>query len=223
MTNLRQTAIKVWLSNLYKGDYQKTLGEFEPNYVSLGDVNISRVNLIGIIVDKSLNEDGSYGFFVLDDGSTNMQLKFWRDNISLMDDVEIGNVVLVIGKVRDLNGGLYISPEILRVMNSSWLKLRKIELFRKYGEPVKVEFKEEIPPREIVDDVVEEMVVERGLDGRGVILDLVNDLDKGDGVDIEEIVGISKLIREDAEKVVSELLKEGEIFESKPGKLRCMF
>ena len=51
------------------------------------------------------------------------------------------------------------------------------------------------------------------------IVKLVKQLDKGDGVSIEELS--SKNIK-DIDKIIDMLLKEGDIFEIKPGKLKVL-
>jgi DNA replicative helicase MCM subunit Mcm2 (Cdc46/Mcm family) len=47
-------------------------------------------------------------------------------------------------------------------------------------------------------------------------------MDKGEGADIIEVVEETKLDEEEANSLIQELLKEGEIFEIKSGKLKII-
>ncbi len=53
-----------------------------------------------------------------------------------------------------------------------------------------------------------------------VVLSIIEKLDKGDGVDIDDIIKESKF--EDCEKVIDNLLRNGEIYEIRPGKLKLL-
>lgn len=50
------------------------------------------------------------------------------------------------------------------------------------------------------------------------IIDAVNELDQGDGADVEEVA--SKLKDLDCDAIIDRLLKEGEVFETRPGRIK---
>lgn len=215
----RNTAYKVWISDLVNGKYGRGQEQFDSGYVEVKGKKISRVNIIGGIVDKSL--DMNYISVSLDDGSGFIKLKAWQENINLFSDVDVGDLVLVVGKVREYNNYIHVSPEIVRKLdNPLWLKIRKFELTKLYGEPLKVEtplVDEE--KEETIAGIVEEKVVSGNT--RGVILELIEGLDTGDGADVEDVIKSSNL-GDSGRKIVEELLKGGEVFEVHSGKLRVI-
>jgi len=52
----RQTAFKIWLSELDDSVFVKSSKEFEPSYFLVKDKKISRVNVIATIVNKNITE-----------------------------------------------------------------------------------------------------------------------------------------------------------------------
>jgi len=225
---LRQTAYKVWISDLINKQVQKEEGEWSPSYIIVDNKRVSRVNIIANVVMKYKAEDGGYSTLTVDDSSSDIQIKAWKEDISLMEDIEIGETVLLIGKVREYNSQVYIVPEIIKPLDSSeWVELRKKELSRLYGErevkvqetPKPKEKKEEVVPE---DEVKVEEVSMSGNSDRQKILNIIENLDKNEGSDLMEVVQESKLDEEAANTLIQELLKEGEIFEIKPGKLKII-
>jgi len=225
---LRQTAYKVWISDLINKQVQKEEGEWSPSYIIVDNKRVSRVNIIANVVMKYKAEDGGYSTLTVDDSSSDIQIKAWKEDISLMEDIEIGETVLLIGKVREYNSQVYIVPEIIKPLDSSeWVELRKKELSRLYGErevkvqetPKPKEKKEEVVPE---DEVKVEEVSMSGNSDRQKILNIIENLDKNEGSDLMEVIQESKLDEEAANTLIQELLKEGEIFEIKPGKLKII-
>jgi len=213
----RQTAYKLWISDLLNAEYNKGAGEFDPGFLTVRNLEVSRVNLVGVVVDKS-NLD-NYMIVTLDDGSGGITLRLWGEDINLFSTAEVGKFLFVIGRVKMFNNAKYILPEIIKVVNPSWIKLRRLELNRTYGEPIKIEkFNvEELGPP---SDIVYEEVVGDVNEERGKILTILESQDKGDGVEIEKVIRESKV--SNAEAIIQELLKDGEIFEVKMGKLRIL-
>ena len=225
---LRQTAYKVWISDLINKQVQKEEGEWSPSYIIVDNKRVSRVNIIANVVMKYKAEDGGYSTLTVDDSSSDIQIKAWKEDISLMEDIEIGETVLLIGKVREYNSQVYIVPEIIKPLDSSeWVELRKKELSRLYGErevkvqetPKPEEKKEESSPQ---DEVKVEEVSMSGNSDRQKILNIIENLDKNEGSDLMEVIQESKWDEEAANTLIQELLKEGEIFEIKPGKLKII-
>lgn len=208
----RNTAFKVWISDLVSGTYGRGEGEFDSGYVEFKGRKVSRVNLVGSVVEKN-QADNSLSFD-LDDGSGVIRLRVWNENIASFLDVNVGDLVLVVGKVKEYNNFIYVVPEIIkRLDNFSWLKIRKLELTKEFGEPVRVETQQKVS-----DSVVEEKVSDGG--AREVILGLIDKLDFGEGASVDEIVKQSGFV--ETRKVIDDLLRDGEIFELKEGRLRVM-
>lgn len=219
----RNTAYKVWIADLVSGKYAKGQEQYDAGYVEIKDLKVSRVNVVGSIVDKFTNDNSTS--FNLDDGSGVLRLRSWSENANAFSDVEVGDIVLVVGKVKEYNGSVYVTPEIIRkIENPLWLKVRKLELVKLYGEVTRVEnassySNQEVSEDEITMNVVEEKV-SNSENSRERLLSLIEQYDFGDGADTEEV--IKKSAFPEAKGLIEELLKDGEIFELHKGKLRVM-
>ena len=176
-------------------------------YLELGDKKISRVNIVGNIVDKYDSEgEKQYSFFTLDDGSGQIKLKiFGEDSLKFKGTLQ-GQTVAVIGTMRNWNNETYIQPEIIKEMDSKYLLVRKLEIEheRKQNSP-KIEDKKEI--KAIKDE----------------ILELIKSSEEEGGIDTDKIImkfreASPDLINQEIQK----LLEEGIIFEPRPGKLRYL-
>lgn len=225
---LRQTAYKVWISDLINKQVQKEEGEWSPSYILIDNKRVSRVNIIANVVMKYKAEDGGYSTLTVDDSSSDIQVKAWKEDATLMEDIGIGATVLLIGKVREYNSQIYLIPEIIKPLNNSkWVELRKKELARLYGER-EVKLQETPKPEEkkgetiSLDEVKVEEVSMSGNSDRQKILNIIESLDKTEGSDLMEVIQESKLDEEVANALIQELLKEGEIFEIKSGKLKII-
>ena len=220
----RNTAYKVWIADLISGRYVKGQEQFESGYVEIKGNKISRVNIVGGVIDKF--SGNNYVSVNLDDGSGVLRLKVWNEFVSLFSEVSVGDLVLIVGKVRDYNNSIYVAPEVVRKLdNPLWFKARKLELTKKYGEVQRVE---NVTPEvsvgnseddEMVMNVVEEKMGDSG-SSREVLLSLIEKLDFGDGADLGEVVKKSGF--NEANQIVEDLLRDGEVFEIHKGKLRVM-
>ena len=85
----RLTAYKVWVSDLVTSPYIKMSGEFESNYVEVKEKQVSRVNIIGTIVNKLESGDKNYTSLVLDDGSEQIRIKAWREDVKIIERFRI--------------------------------------------------------------------------------------------------------------------------------------
>lgn len=205
----RQVAYKVKIKDVFNGKYIKEEG-WQPNYIELNGNKISRVNLIGTVV---LKIDGSN--IVLDDGSGKIPLRVFENNV-FFKNIDIGDVVLLVGRPREFGSEKYIMPEILRkIDNPTWIKVRKAELRlnNNLSTNSKGGGEEKVTKKEVIEEV-------KGGDPSERVFNLVKDLDKGEGADIMEIIdGIKD---ENAEKIINKLLENGEIFEVKSGKVKVL-
>lgn len=198
----RQTAYKIRIRDLLSGVYGKEEGEWEPNYILFKDKRISRVNIIANIIDKYENEDKSYGTIDLDDGTSVIKGKVWREDIHLLENAKVGDLVLVIAKVKELNDERYLTLEIIKFLdNPQWAELRKLELNKIWGSEVKTE---EIKPTSNL---------------RQQILAFI----EGSGeANEEELLSKMNFDKEEVLKAITELIKEGEIYRPTPGCLKVV-
>ena len=201
----RQTAYIVSVQEIINSKYIKTEGEWTPNYLEIGNEKISRINIIGVVI--SVSEDQNLKTFVIDDGTGSIQSRIFDQEFKL--DLEIGDIVMVIGKAREFNDDKYLVPEIVKnLKNEDWLEYRKKQLKN---------IKRTIIPKEKKEQKIEEELVSSDKESDG-IFNLIRELDQGEGVYVEDIIKENP----NAEKIIENLLNEGEIFEIKPGKIKLL-
>ena len=193
----RQVAFKVKINEILNGEYKKEDG-WQPNYLITEYGKISRVNVIAVLVSKNEDEKS----FMLDDGSGKIAMRTFENKNF---DVDVGDIVLAIGRPREWNFQKYIMPEIIkRMKDKRWVEVRKLELEeRKKIKKSYIEVKEEVV-----------------LSPYQKILDLINMLDSGEGADFQDVLIKSKI--NDGEKILNNLLEQGEVFEVRPGKLKIL-
>jgi RPA family protein len=206
----RQIAYKTRIKDLLGGKYVKEEG-WNPNYIEAGERKISRINLIGTIVSKEAID--SFQSLIIDDGTGKISARTFEKDLSL-DNLDIGDVVLIIGRPREYGGEKYILIEIIRkIENKKWILYRKAEL-EKYIIPSEKPEEKKIEEEQIT---TEEEVIKEGSPAE-MILKRIKEQDKGEGADFDEVIkGI-----DDGEKIISTLLSDGEVFEIKPGKLKVL-
>ncbi|MBW2997946.1 hypothetical protein KY321_00265 [Candidatus Woesearchaeota archaeon] len=196
----RETAYKVKIKDLIKGKYVVT-GETESNYIEIKDKKVSRSNIIGIIIT---DENNNYS---IDDGSGEIVLRDFNEKIP--ENLNTGDLILLIGKPREYNEDKYIVPEIIKkIDDEKWVEYRKLELNEDGSETSdKNEDSEEIKTKEFN--------IERPEDILNEIKDIIVANDKGDGTSMQTI--LEKLNdKTDGEENIKKLLKIGEIYEIKP-------
>jgi RPA family protein len=201
----RQTAYKFWIKDLYYG-VAKIDEVTQMKVFSVREKNVARVNLIGNIIELFVQDN--YGSLTIDDGSAQMRLKVWNEDIDLVKDKQVGDFVMVIGRLTDFNDERYIRPEIVRNVNFDWAILRKLELSKEFGEPLK-EARVVIVKEEVIPDEVEPT-----LKAREIIL---NTIEKMDVAGEEDLISACGMAKEKVAFAINELVKEGEIFSPKKG------
>ena len=184
--------------------YIKTEG-FNPNYLNMNGQEISRITAVAVVVQKS--ELNSYKTLTIDDGTGKISARVFEDKV-VLDKIDIGDVVAIVGRPREFSSEKYILIEIIKKIDPMWAKVRKLEFEKSIKQ-------DDILPNN--KNSVEDAVVD--LSPANKIFRLIKELDKGEGVSIEEI--LSKNIR-DADKLIGMLLKTGDIFEIRRGKLKAL-
>jgi len=217
----RHPAVKILISDLNKGDYIQN-NEQSPNYLELKDKKIYRLNLIAALVEKEVI--GSITNLLLDDGTGKIILRSFEENKNI-ENLCVGDVVLVIGKIRTYNDERYISPEIVKWVEPLWLKLRSLELKNEIsGEESVVNKDEENITTKVdgVDEVEEKngIIEKNDLLPNQKVISLIKELDGGSGVLMEEI--IEKSVLDNVEVILDRMLEAGEIFQIQPGRVKVL-
>ena len=234
--NQRQVAAKVRIADILRGKYIKEEG-WNPNYVLMQNgKKASRVNMLGTVISMPTVEM-SYRSITLDDGSGAIAVRSF-DEADLFQGIGLGDIIFVIGRPREYGSEIYVMPEIIKkVPDKRWIEVRKAELEKeKIQTPSSNENKEEIPPQltetqpeiAVKEETLEESeAVEEKLGPQNnepntqqKIYSLIKELDNGNGAEFEEVLEKSNVPK--AEKIISQLLMEGEIFELSKGKLKVL-
>lgn len=213
----RQIAYKVKINDILKGGYVKEEGEWVPNYIKVGDKKVSRVNLVAVVVSKQNLENTNYQSVLIDDGSGRITIRSFEEGNNF-DNIDVGDFVLVIGRPREYFNEKYIVSEILKkIEDPLWVEVRKLEL-----EGRKEIEKEQMKNTESGLEVKEEEINENQIteDINKKIFNLIKEIDIGEGADIQEV--ITKSDSSKAEEIITKLLKEGEVFEIKSGRLKVL-
>lgn len=205
----RQTAYKVMIKDILNSKYIKTEG-FDPNYIEVNEKEVSRINVIGIVVQKSGPNDT---VLTIDDGTGKISARIFENN-ALFQGICISDVVLIIGRPREFSSEKYILIETIKKIGPLWAKVRKMEL-DKCQKTDNLSQDETQNIKEIISD--EEEVID--LSPSNKIIRLIKELDKGNGVSIDELSskGIDNL-----DKIIKMLMNGGDIFEIRPGKLKVL-
>ncbi len=176
------------------------------SFLELGDKKIVRVNVLGNIIDKYESEgEKKYSFLTLDDGSGQIKLKSFGEDIEKLKDINQGQTVLVIGVLRNFNNETYISPEIVREQDPKYLLIRKMEIEKNKSQNSEPVVREQITA--IKDK----------------ILEAIKNSENEGGIDIDKIImDLRETSPEIINQEIKKLLEEGIIFEPRPGKVRWL-
>jgi len=176
------------------------------SFLELGNKKIVRINVIGNIVDKYESEgEKKYSFLTLDDGSGQIKLKSFGDDVEKLKNINQGQTVLIIGVLRNFNNETYISPEIIREQDPKYLLVRKMEI-----EKDKVQNSEPLEREQII--AIKDKILE----------EIKNSEDEG-GIDTDKIImDLREISPEIINQEIKKLLEEGIIFEPRPGKVRWL-
>ncbi len=217
----RQVAYITSIAEIERGHYIKQEG-WQPSYVKSGNRELSRVNLIGVIV--STQEDAGLRTAMFDDSTGMIELIFFEKFENLMT----GQLVNLIGRVREYNGKKAIMPEIIKKLsNQKWVQVRALELdeMRKDVKAEEYSASENVEGSEDLGSVEEEVIGEeekmepneKSENKFEKACRIIKEADKGDGADFQTVIEQGA-----EEKIIQQLLTEGEIFEISPGKLKVL-
>jgi RPA family protein len=211
----RSIAYKVRIKDITGGEFIKGSERFEPNLLvtPLGE-EVSRVRVLATVVSKFISEDEKFGALTLDDGTDTIAARAFRGDVELIEKVEEGDTVDVVGKVKEYDGEKYINVESVWVIKDpNWELVRKLELALKLhglgGE-------KETETERVLEEGEEREVA----DPKMIVLNLIEELDEGEGVKYITLLNESKLDDEKLEEVLGELMNDGEIYEPKIGRFK---
>lgn len=202
----RNVAYKLRVGDILVG--KPVIVEERFSFLELGDKKIVRVNVVGNIVDKyESSGESKYIFLKLDDGSGQISLKVFGDDVDKLRNYNQGDTVVVIGVLRHWNNETYLQPEIVKVNDPKYLLVRKLEV-----EKERSKSSSGIP--------VEKNQI---MALKDKILDRIKSSEEEGGVEVDKlIIEIRDSSPELINQEVKKMIEEGIIFEPRPGKVRYL-
>ena len=226
----RSTAYRIRLKNIVNSPYEKREG-FNPSVIKFNNLEISRVNVIASIVGKYLTDDQNYCAITLDDGSETIRVKNFGAEVGVIKELNVGDIVRIIGKVKEYNEEKYIAGEISKVLNPNWLIVNEIELSNQKQTETDSSTTDSINKavetktnssenEEIISISSESSDSESSIKQK--ILQYLKNNDNGTGVIMDQIMTSLDVSSEEVKDSLYELLKVGEIYEPKKGILKIL-
>ena len=207
MAQNRATAYIFWIKDIINAIPEITPEGFK--VFSIQGRQVKRVNVISAVIGSYQNDSKNYSALTLDDSSGQIRAKAWDEDTKAIAGVSVGDIVLVVGLLHESNGEVFIRPEVARKINIEWASARKAYLSSSYGKP----------PAEGRLNVTEEVIgepVEPTMEARGKVFSLIESQEKGQ-IAVEELIRVSGMRRALVDKIVEDLIKDGEIFQPKAG------
>lgn len=196
----RHVAFKMRIGEILSG--KPVVDADKLKFLEIEDKQVSRVNVIANITDKFIQDgEKKYGTLTIDDATGQIKIKSFGEDVDKLAQFNQGDTILVIGLLRSWNNEVYLTSEIIKKKEPSFLLVRKLELDK---EKPKAQNKEHLLA---LKDKVIEMIKKE--DGNG-------------GIDVEKIILDLKEAPQTINQEIKKLLEDGMIYEPRPGKLRYL-
>lgn len=221
----RQIACKASIKQVLDSQYSVQEG-WSPNYLSIDNKEVSRLNIIGIIVSKQ--DEDNFTSITVDDSTSKISARAFEDLASI-NSANIGDIVQLIAKPREYQGERYLLIEILKKLDSpDWLKLRQLELskatIQDQDNLSTKSLKESSDQKEKREDKNQtekpdkDDKEDQDISPAEKVIEKIKELDKGEGADYDLILKESG----QKEDTLKSLLVNGEVFEISPGKIKVL-
>ena len=234
----RATAYKVKIADIINGEY---ISDDFGSYLKNINLKMTRVRLMGTIIDKRIYEGGenpdftegpgersSHAFIVLDDGSGIIRLKTWKKDIEKLSRVEVGDIVDSVARVREYQDEIYAVPEFVnKIENPNWELLREIDIIKLkeiyLKRPQKSKQISSTPSTETKIKEKEPAVAKKTDQFDQIkekILDQIGSYKSGLSRDeLYDLINVNKL---DIDENINELMTDGKIYENPDGKIQMV-
>jgi hypothetical protein len=199
-------ARRVYIADLNMGHRS---GSGDSEFVDSGEVKI-----FGTILGKNIyRTEGKveYGVLLVGDGSgSTIRIKTWGKSASNLDAFEQGELVDILGKVKHGKNEIFLAPEIIRRLDDpNWRIVRELEIIRDYL--TRNEARIQNPFRADNKEV----------DLRAEIISIIDIKGGSSGIDFTDLLKcIKHTNEEEIKKTLNELLDQGTICETRPGRYR---
>ena len=196
----RNVAYKFRIGSLLSG--KPVLENDRLKFLEAQNKQVIRVNLIANIIDKFIQEgEKKFGSITLDDATGQIKIKVFGDDLEKFSDLNQGDTILVIGLLRFWNNEIYVTPEIIKKKDPSFLLVRKLEAELNQPKPINTEKTAEIKDK---------------------IVTMIKEAEKDNGIFIDKIIMELKESPETINNEIHKLLEDGIAYEPRPGKLRYL-
>lgn len=171
-------------------------------FLELEDKQLVRVNIIANVTDKYIQEgEKKFASITLDDASGQIKVKTFGDDVEKFTPLNQGDTVILIGLLRMWNNEIYITPEIIKKKDPSFLLIRKLEIEK--------DLPKTLPKTEL-------------LALKDKMVNMIKEAEKDQGIDIEKIILELKEPPEVINNEIKKILEDGIAYEPRPGKLRYL-
>ncbi|MFH8080594.1 MAG: OB-fold nucleic acid binding domain-containing protein [Candidatus Aenigmatarchaeota archaeon] len=246
METKRLNYIKANIADIINSRFVRKDG-LEPSYV-LSDIGmkISKAKIVGSVIDKFMSEDGNYSTLTINDDTGSIRCKLFKENAGIVDNINIGDFVVVVGKVREYADEIYIVPNFVRKLeNKNFFILHKLEALKDLIEQKKLfeivysqkenfsdleelknfAIREYMLEPERIESIMEaislrEDKIER--DYKSLIIEKIRELDEGRGVELSKLTQELNVPVEILSDTINELLSDGICFEPLPGLIKLV-
>ena len=193
-----QVGKKILVSDIFESECIKTVQDYNLLKTKYGEVSI--VNVMGIIVSISDNT------FLIDDGTGSIQIRYYGSKFSSQ---KIGNLVNVVGRVREWENTKYITPIAVSIVSDKkWFQVHQLV----------IKLQNQHPQKKMNNEA--EKTEGYLLGPHQQIINAILSQDKGDGADINTIIDTLKI--DGCEEIITALIEAGEIFELVPGRVKVL-
>ncbi|MBR9679567.1 MAG: hypothetical protein GOU99_00790 [Candidatus Altiarchaeota archaeon] len=90
----------------------------ESNKIMTQFGEISKVRLMGRIVAKFINDEGTYGSITIDDGTETIRVKGFRTMVGFIQVLGLGDLVDTIGRVREYQDEIHVIADSIMVYDN---------------------------------------------------------------------------------------------------------
>tara|TARA_B100001971_G_C18185664_1_gene535447 strand:+ start:267 stop:950 length:684 start_codon:yes stop_codon:yes gene_type:complete len=223
--SVTDTAFKVRIKDIINGEFIKSESQLNQDYLNITSIGkVLRVRVMATVVSRFINDNQKFALLTLDDGSDTITIRSFGDEVEMLMNVNPGDIVDVIGKVKEYDEEKYISTELLwNVENPNWELVRHLELLiqdqnRGNLNPSNIDNKTSNLMEDTLD--IEEEII--GEDPKIIIINILDNIDTGHGVSVTSIIEESGLGKNVVEETIGVLMGKGEIYEPKVGMFKLV-
>ncbi len=199
----RHTAFKLRIGDILNG--KPTMNGERFSFLELGSKKIVRVNIVGNVIDKYESPgESKFLSLTIDDGSGQIKLKSFGEDITKFNSIIQGQTIIVIGILRSWNNETYINPEIIREQDPKYLLLRKLEIDKEKAKADPLGRDQIIAVKDRILRAIKNSEEQGGIEKDKLIMNL-NDIS-------------TEIINQEVQKMV----EDGIVFEPRPGKVRYL-